>query len=54
MSYYKKVRKSYPTRNRRIIVDNVLYELAKALKKIYLFADVDFPDLSLKNRIKKL
>ena len=31
-----------------IIVKNVLYELAKVLKKIYLNADIDYPDLSLK------
>ena len=31
-----------------IIVKNVLYELAEVLKKIYLFADIDYPDLTIK------
>jgi UDP-3-O-[3-hydroxymyristoyl] glucosamine N-acyltransferase len=33
----------------KIIVKNVLYELAHVLKKIYPFADIDYPDLTLKN-----
>jgi UDP-3-O-[3-hydroxymyristoyl] glucosamine N-acyltransferase len=33
----------------KIIVKNVLYELAHVLKKIYPLADVDYPDLTLKN-----
>ena len=32
-----------------IVVKNVLYELAIILNKIYSFADIDYPDLSLKN-----
>ena len=32
-----------------IIVKNVLYELAVALNKLYLFADIDYPDLTAKN-----
>ena len=32
----------------RIIVKNVLLELAKVFKKIYLDADIDYPDLSVK------
>ena len=31
-----------------IVVKNVLYELAITLSKIYSFADIDYPDLSLK------
>ena len=50
----KKLKKVIPQRIETIIVDNVLFELAKALKKIYLFADVDFPDLSLKKPSKKI
>ena len=36
----------------KIIVKNVLFELAKVLKKIYPNSDIDYPDLSLKNPIK--
>ena len=36
-----------------ILVKNVLLELAQALKKIYPTADIDYPDLSLKNPSKK-
>ncbi len=37
-----------------IVVKNVLYDLALTLKKIYLSADIDYPDLSLKKpNIKK-
>ena len=32
---------------------SVLFEIAKLLKKIYPDADIDYPDLSLKNQIKK-
>jgi UDP-3-O-[3-hydroxymyristoyl] glucosamine N-acyltransferase len=32
----------------QIIVENVLYELAIVLKKIYPYSDIDYPDLSLK------
>ena len=35
-------------KTQKIIVENVLYELAKVLKKIYPSADVDYPDLSIK------
>ena len=38
-----------PDKVQKIIVKNVLLELAKALKAIYPLADVDYPDLSLKN-----
>ena len=49
----KKFEKIIPQRIEKIIVDNVLFELAKALKKIYPFADIDLPDLSLKKPNKK-
>ena len=49
----KRLEKIVPLRIEKIIVENVLFELAKALKKIYPFADVDFPDLSLKKPNKK-
>ena len=37
-----------PSNVKCIIVANVLFELAKVLKKIYPHADIDYPDLSLK------
>ena len=37
-----------PNNVEKIVVKNVLYELALVLKKIYLNADIDFPDFSLK------
>jgi UDP-3-O-[3-hydroxymyristoyl] glucosamine N-acyltransferase len=36
----------------RIIVSNVLLDLAKTLKNFYPYADIDYPDLSLKKPIK--
>tara|TARA_B100001093_G_scaffold516510_1_gene595452 strand:+ start:478 stop:1452 length:975 start_codon:yes stop_codon:yes gene_type:complete len=45
-------KKFLPTKTKCIIVDNVLFELAKLLKKIYPNADIDYPDLSLKKPIK--
>ncbi len=36
-----------------VIVKNVLFELAKALKTIYPYADVDYPDLTLRKPSKK-
>ncbi len=41
-----------PSNVKCIIVSNVLFELAKILKKIYPYADVDYPDLSLKKPSK--
>ncbi len=46
--------KDLPSNIEKIIVKNVLYELAKTLKKIYPSADIDYPDLSLKKANKKL
>ena len=37
-----------PKNTKKIFVENVLIELAKAIKKIYVNAEVDIPDLSLK------
>ncbi len=42
-----------PKRVEKIIVKNVLLDLAKALKKIYPDADIDYPDISLKKPSKK-
>ena len=44
----KKLEKFLPKNTEKIIVKNVLFELAKVLKKIYPDADTDYPDLSLK------
>jgi len=44
----KKLEKFLPKGVEKIIVKNVLFELAKVLKKIYPDADIDYPDLSLK------
>ena len=43
-----KLSKFLPVNTKKIIVKNVLYELARILKKIYPNADVDYPDLTLK------
>ena len=42
-----------PDNVQKIIVKNVLYELAKILKKFYQNADIDYPDLTLKRPVKK-
>ena len=49
----EKLAKFLPKNTQRIIVKNVLLELALALKKIYPTADIDYPDLSLKKPSKK-
>ena len=43
-----KLEKFLPNKVEKIIVNNVLLELANVLNKIYPYADVDYPDLSLK------
>ncbi len=48
----EKLEKFLPNHTKKIIVKNVLYELARILKKIYPDADVDNPDLSLKKPTK--
>jgi len=49
----KKLEKFLPKSTKRIIVKNVLLELARILKKVYPDADIDYPDLSLKLANKK-
>ena len=44
----EKLKKFLPKTTEKIIVKNVLFELAKVLKKLSPNADVDYPDLSLK------
>ena len=48
----KKLEKFLPKNTQKIIVNNVLFELAKTLKIIYPKADIDYPDLTL-NKPKK-
>ena len=49
----EKLEKLLPKKIEKIIVKNVLLELAKILKKIYPDADVDYPDSSLRSPLKK-
>tara|TARA_X000001036_G_scaffold167237_1_gene158385 strand:+ start:3035 stop:4003 length:969 start_codon:yes stop_codon:yes gene_type:complete len=49
----EKLKNFLPKEVKKIIVKNVLFELAKTLKKIYPNSDIDYPDLSLKLSIKK-
>ena len=44
----QKLEEFLPQNIEKIIVKNVLFELAVILKKIYPFADLDYPDLSIK------
>ncbi len=44
----EKLKAFLPKNTEKIIVKNVLFELANLLKKIYPKADIDYPDLSLK------
>ena len=51
----KKLEKYLPSSTIKIIVKNVLFDLAKILKKVYPEADIDYPDFSLrtpKNKYK--
>ena len=48
----KKLERFLPIQVEKILVENVLIELQN-IKKIYPFADIDYPDYSLKNLIKK-
>lgn len=45
----EKLEKYLPHKTKKIIVNNVLFELSNILKKIYPAADIDYPDLTLKN-----
>ncbi len=49
----EKLKEFLPDRVQKIIVKNVLYELAKALNQVYLKADIDYPDLTVKSPLKK-
>ena len=44
----EKLKKFLPESTEKIIVQNVLYELALTLKKLYPNADIDYPDLTAK------
>ena len=48
----QKLEKFLPQSIEKIIVKNVLFELAKVVKKIYPEADIDHPDFSLKTASK--
>jgi UDP-3-O-[3-hydroxymyristoyl] glucosamine N-acyltransferase len=48
-----KLKSFLPNNVEKIIVKNVLFELAKLLKTLYPNADVDYPDLNLKIASKK-
>ncbi len=48
-----KLQKFLPKTINKIIVNNVLFELAKVIKQVYPLADVDYPDFSLKPVAKK-
>ena len=45
--------KFLPKKTRKILVKNVLFELANILNKIYINADRDYPDLTLKKPLGK-
>ena len=47
-----KLEKFLPKKTKKIIVKNVLFELANVLKKFYPDADIDYPDLTLKHYSK--
>ena len=50
----KKLEKYLPKKCIKIIVNNVLFELAKVTKKFYPTADIDYPDLNLQSPDKSL
>ena len=49
----EKLEKFLPKRINKIIVKNVFFELSQVINKIYLKADIDYPDESL-NKPKKV
>ena len=49
----EKLKEFLPKNIKIIEVKNVLYELALILKKIYPYADIDYPDMKLNKPIKK-
>ena len=50
----KQLEKYLPSYIIKIVVKNVLFQLAKTTKKIFTFSDIDYPDLSLKKPTKKI
>ena len=48
----KNIEKYLPKNLKKIIVKNVLFELARVVNTLYPFADIDFPDLTLKKPTK--
>ena len=50
----KKLEKYLPSQIKKIIVDNVLFELAIILKKLYPTADIDYPDQTVSKPKKKI
>ena len=46
------LKKFLPVKINKIVVKNVLFELANVLKKIYPYADIDYPDQTLKKILK--
>jgi UDP-3-O-[3-hydroxymyristoyl] glucosamine N-acyltransferase len=48
----EKLKNFLPQKVKKIVVKNVLFELARILKIIYPFADIDYPDQSL-HKLKK-
>ena len=44
----EKLEKFLPKKIKKIIVKNILLELAQALQNVYPYAEIDYPDLSLK------
>ena len=49
----EKLQSFLPKNTQKIIVQNVLFDLAKVLKEIYPFADLDYPDFKLTKPNKK-
>ena len=49
----KKLKDFLPPTTEKIVVENVLYELAKTIKKIFPSSDIDYIDISLKSPSKK-
>ena len=48
----KKLKQYLPNNTSKIIVKNVLFELARAAKALYPDSDIDYPDLQLKKPVK--
>ena len=48
-----RLEKFLPSSINKVIVKKVLFELAIILKKLYPYADIDYPDLSLKKPNKR-